>query len=618
MTRADDIRRFLWLLRNYSAPYWWAVGLLLLTSYVGTALSALFPILMAPILDLALGVPVGAGVSGTAPNDGLSLTNLGAAFFEWVGVRAVDDRFRAIVVLCLVYLAVGILKGIADFGNYLLGLWIRVRATAALQRDLFRHLLGLSMSFFNRQRTGELVSRLEADANASTAGLEMIVGTVLTAPLLIAFYAYLMVRTNPKLVGAAVGAVLLHYGLSRFVRGPIRQFAIDQFSAWADLAARFQEAILSIRVVKSFGAEGFELARLGQSLQRVVRVNVKFGVYKHVPEPARVIVNYVVEAALLLLAAWELLAGRLGAPAFFLFLYVGRAAMTQLSMLGGAYTSMHTALAASSRIDELLQLEPELTDGPETITEFRERIVLRDVTFNYGGEPVLSGVSFEIKKGEVVALVGPSGAGKSTLADLVLRLYDPLQGSIFIDGRNLRTLQQTSYRRLFGVVSQEALLFNATIRENITYGRDETPEAAVVRAAQIANAHDFIMALPDGYETVVGDRGIRLSGGQRQRVAIARAIVANPQILMLDEATSSLDSEAERLVQQAIDRVIEGTTSIVIAHRLSTVLHADKIVVVNRGTVEAMGRHTELLASNETYARLYRLQFAEVEALGDL
>src|SRR5439155_1600642 len=406
-----------------------------------------------------------------------------------------------------------ILKGIADFGNYLFGLWIRVRASAALPRDLFRHLLGLYMSFFSRLRTGELVSRLEADANATTAGLETIVGTVLTAPLLIAFYAYLMVRTSPMLVGAAVGAVLLHYGLSRFVRGPIRKFAIHQFSAFADLAARFQEAILSIRVVKSFGAEGFELARLGQVLQRVVHVNVKFGVYKHVPEPARVIVNYVVEAALLLLAAWELLAGRLGTPAFFLFLYVGRAAMTQLSMLGAAYTSMHSTLAASSRIDELLRIARALTDGAGTITEFRDRLV--------------------------------------------------------------------------------------------------------VRAAQIANAHDFIMALTNGYETMVGDRGIRLSGGQRQRVAIARAIVANPQILILDEATSSLDSEAERLVQQAIDRVIEGTTSIVIAHRLSTVLHADKILVVNRGTVEAMGRHTELLASNETYARLYRLQFAEVEALGN-
>src|SRR3989442_8906943 len=276
--------------------------------------------------------------------------------------------------------------------------------------------------------------------------------------------------------------------------------------------------------------------------------------------------------------------------------------MVQVGLLGGAYTAIQTTLAASSRIDELFGLEPTVNDGPESIAEFRDRIALNDVAFDYGGKRVRGGVSFAIAKGDVVALVGPSGAGKSTLADLLLRLYDPVLGAITIDGRDLRTLQQASYRRLFGVVSQEALLFNATIRENIAYGRYEISEAAVVRAAQIGNAHDFIMALPNGYDTVVGDRGIRLSGGQRQRVAIARAIVANPQILILDEATSSLDSEAERLVQQAIDRVIEGTTSIVIAHRLSTVLHADKIVVVNRGTVEAMGRHTELLASNKTYA----------------
>lgn len=218
----------------------------------------------------------------------------------------------------------------------------------------------------------------------------------------------------------------------------------------------------------------------------------------------------------------------------------------------------------------------------------------------------------------MVALVGASGSGKSTLADLILRLYDPVQGSITIDGRDLRTLRQTPYRRLFGVVSQEALLFNATVRDNIAYGREHVTDAEIVRAARIANAHEFIVEFPDGYDTVVGDRGVRLSGGQRQRVAIARGVLRDPPVLILDEATSSLDSESERLVQQAIDRAIQGTTSIVIAHRLSTVLHADKIVVLNRGTVEVIGRHAELLATNETYARLYRLQFSEVEALGDL
>jgi subfamily B ATP-binding cassette protein MsbA len=248
-----------------------------------------------------------------------------------------------------------------------------------------------------------------------------------------------------------------------------------------------------------------------------------------------------------------------------------------------------------------------------TITELREAIVVRDVSFDYGGEPVLNGVSFEVRKGEIVALVGPSGVGKSTLADLILRLYDPVSGSITIDGHDLRELRQDSYRPLFGVVPQEPLLFNATIRDNIAYGRDGLSEADIVRAAQIANAHEFIAEFADGYDTMVGDRGIRLSGGQRQRVAIARAVVGHPPILVLDEATSSLDSESERLVQQAIDRVIQGTTAIVIAHRLSTVLHADKIVVLNRRRVEAVGRHVELLTTSETYGHLYRRQFAEPE-----
>ena len=610
MKRSGDLRQFLWLLRTYLAPYWRALVLLLVSSFVAMALAALLPVLMAPILDLALGRPVLA--SGVAIGaGGIDLNNLGAAFFQWLGVRSVDNRFRAVLFLCLIYLIAGILKALVDFGNYLLALWIRVRAGAAMQLELFRHLLGLSMAFFTRHRTGELVSRLNTDTFAATAGLETVVGTMLTAPILIAFYGYLLIRTSPTLVLAALGAALLHYGITRLVRGPIRGFAKDQFSAFADLSSRVQEAILSIRVVKSFSAEAFETARVARALREVRRVNVKFGVYKHVEEPARAVVGSVVEALILVLAAWELLAGRLAVPTFFLFLYVGRAVMVQISLLGGGYTQIQSLLATSARVAELFSAAPQVTDGPNTIAEFQDRIAMHSVSFDYGGERVLDRVSLDIKKGEIVALVGPSGVGKSTLADLILRLYDPTGGFITVDGRDLRTLRQDSYRKLFGVVPQEALLFNATVRENIAYGQEGLPEAEIVRAARIANAHDFVMELPDDYDTVVGDRGIRLSGGQRQRVAIARAIVGSPPILILDEATSSLDSESERLVKQAIDRVIQGTTSIVIAHRLSTVLHADKIIVMRRSGIEAIGRHSDLLASSETYARLYRFQFVE-------
>jgi len=619
MKSAGDLRRFLGLLRRYLAPYWPAVALLVVLSYVAIGLAALLPVVMAPLLDLALGSPAAASPgAGPISLGGLSLKNLGAAFFQWIGVHAVEDRFRAIVLLCAAYVVVGFLKGWTDFANYLLALWIRVRVSSAMQMELFRHLLGLSMRFFTRERAGELVSRLNADTGAAAHGLETIVGTALSAPVLVALYAYLLVRTSPRLVVAAAGAIVLHYGVTRFLRGPIRRLATDQFSAFADLAARFQEAIGSIRVVKSFGAERFEGLRVGRALREVVRVNVKFGVYKHIEEPGRAVVNHVVEASILLLAAWELLAGRMSAAAFFLFLYVGRALLTHVGSLGAVYTQIQATLAAATRLSELFALAPEIEDGPEPIADFSDRLLVEDVVFDYGGERVLDHVSFEIRKGELVAFVGPSGVGKSTLADLLLRLYDPIAGRISIDGRDIRTLRQDAYRRLFGVVSQEALLFNATIRENIAYGRDGLVEAAILRAARIANAHDFISELPDGYDTMVGDRGARLSGGQRQRVAIARAIVGRPSILILDEATSSLDSESERLVQQAIERATRGTTTVAIAHRLSTVLHADKIIVLGRGGVEAIGRHAELLASSETYGRLYRLQFNEAESLGRL
>ncbi len=612
----SDPRRFAALLRTYLRPLWKAAALLLATSYVATALTGLLPLIMAPILDLALGAPVQGTHGQPVGWRALTLGNLGAAVLGWLGVGVDVDRFSAIAALCGVFVVVGLLKGLLDFGNYMLALWIRVRAAAAMQLDLFRHLLALPLGFFSRQKTGELVARLDADTRATTGGLETIACTLLTAPVLIGIYGYLLLRTSPMLVVAALGAALLHYAVTRAIRGPIRRHLTDQFQVLADLVARFQETILSIRVVKSFGAETFEATRLAALLRRVLRVNVRYGLYKHVEEPARATVGYLVEAGILLLAAWELLAGRLAVPTFFLFLYVGRAVLTQISALSTAYTQVQGTLAASARLTELFAVEPEVRDGPGAISEFRDRIVVDRVSFDYGGERVLEDVSLVVARGEVVALVGPSGVGKSTLADLLLRLYDPLSGVITIDGRDLRELRQEPYRRLFGVVPQEPLLFNATIRDNIAYGREGIGEADIVRAAQIANAHDFIGEFPDGYDTLVGDRGIRLSGGQRQRVALARAIAGRPPILLLDEATSSLDSESERLVQQAIDRVILGTTSIVIAHRLSTVLHADKIVVMSRGRIEAVGRHAELLTTSETYSQFYRHQFSEAEPLG--
>jgi subfamily B ATP-binding cassette protein MsbA len=434
--------------------------------------------------------------------------------------------------------------------------------------------------------------------------------TWLTAPLLVLFYGALLVGTSPKLALAALAAVLLHAGVTRAVKGPLRRLAAQHAVVYGEVASRLQEAILSIRIVKSLCAEATELRRLGSVTGQALRAHLAFNAYKHVEEPARAGVNVVAEGSLVLLAAYELLSGRLDAPTFILFLYVGRALMTPVGQLASALTQISMTLGAATRIFALLAETPQVQGGTRTIADVREAIRLEGVGFSYGDGPVLEDVAFDIARGEMVALVGPSGVGKSTIADLVLRLYDPGRGRISVDGVDIREFTHESYRRLFGVVSQEALLFNTTVRDNIAYGRDGVTEEDVVRAATLANAHDFIVRLPQGYDTVVGDRGIRLSGGQRQRIAIARAIVTDPPVLLLDEATSFLDAEAESLVQEAIERITKRTTTLVIAHRFSTIVRADKIVVLSDGRVEAIGRHEELLALKGTYARLFDLSFA--------
>jgi subfamily B ATP-binding cassette protein MsbA len=607
--RSRELSRLGYLLARYVRPYTRSLIWLVLMSLVTAGLAAAGPFLMAPIFDVAFGRAPAAPAGGFT----LSLSNLSSVVLGWLGERAAGGRFALILLLCGAYLAVGWLKSTAEFAAFMIAMRVRVRSALDMQNDLFRYTLGLSVRFFTRQRTGDLVARLYNDTHTATAGLESIVTTALIAPLLILFYGALLVGTSPLLVVAAVGAAALHVLVSRGIQRSIRKASETHWRIYGDIAARLQEAFLSIRVVKSFGAEASELAKLARDSARAFRAHLRFAGIKNVELPARSAINYFVEASLVAVAAWELLAGRMSAPTFLLFLYVGRSIMVPIAQLGAAWTQIQATLGAAARVFEVLDEQPDVVDGPERVEAFTDRLRLDSVSFAYTDTPVLTGISLEIVRGETVALVGPSGAGKSTLADLILRLYDPDAGRLLLDGRDVRSFRQVDYRRLFGVVSQEALLFHTSVRENIAFGRAGLTEGDIVRAARIASADQFIRELPEGYDTIVGDRGIRLSGGQRQRIAIARAVVARPPILVLDEATSALDTESEKLVQEAIDRVIRDATSVIIAHRLSTILHADKIVVLAGGRIEAVGRHEALLASSPTYARLYRIQFA-VEA----
>jgi subfamily B ATP-binding cassette protein MsbA len=388
-----------------------------------------------------------------------------------------------------------------------------------------------------------------------------------------------------------------------------------------ELTAILHESIAGMRVVKAFAMERFEITRFGAAAERIHRAFVRLRRYGALSSPLAEILGVLAAVAVIAYGGRLILVERTLTPDRFLLFLVAMLSMTRpLRKLASVNVDVQEGMAATERIFGLLAIEPSVIERPgaRAVQRFAGAIRFEGVEFAYEpGRPVLEAIDFEVRAGEVVALVGPSGAGKSTLADLVPRFYDPIRGRITLDGTDLRDLRLADLRRLIGLVTQEVILFNDTVRANIAYGDDTVPDEAVREAAEAAHAAEFIDALPRGYATEVGDRGVRLSGGQRQRLAIARAILKNPPILILDEATSALDTESERLVQAAIARLMAGRTALVIAHRLSTVRAADRIVVLDRGRIVETGTHAELLVRGGVYTHLHAADAVGEGAVGE-
>jgi len=513
------------------------------------------------------------------------------------------------------YLAVSIiilffLKEVFTFLQSYLMSDLGQRVIRDIRSILYAKFHSLSLDYFTHKRGGEMISRITNDVrlveNAVSYGSTDLVYQSLQVIIfaVMAFFIYAKLALVILVICPLISFPIIKVGRA------LRKLSRRGQEKMADINSLLYETIIGARIVKAFNMEEYEKKRFAGVNQDYFRISMKSIKRTLILSPATEFLGCLAGVFVFFWGGKEVIAGKLSFGILGLFLASLLSLIRPFKKLSAVNSLNQQAVAAGVRIYEVLDAVPSVVDRPgaEEMKGLNESIEFRDVHFRYEKAGVIKGVSFKVFKGEIVAIVGPSGAGKTTLLDLLPRFYDPQEGAIFIDGRDTREFSVASLRENIGIVSQETILFNDTIKANIAYGRPEASLEQVMAAAAQACAHDFIMRFPKGYDTVIGDRGMMISGGERQRLAIARALLKNPPILILDEATSQLDAESERLVQQAIDRLISGRTVLVIAHRLSTVRNANRIIALEDGRIAESGRHEELVKNNGLYSKLCRMQ----------
>jgi len=547
-----------------------------------------------------------------------ALISLSSLMVPWLTGKGLIDKVigeKNIPLLNLValgFIGLVVVKGVFSYLQTYLTSFIGYKIVMDMRNQIFQHLQRLSLSFYKRRRAGEIMSRLISDTNVlQNALVENIMKLILNILLVIGVLIFIFYIHWRLSLLTLFTLPLLIFTLGK-LGSRIKKFSNLVQMKIADISSIIQETIGGIEVIKSFATEKQEVERFQTYNVQNFHLNMKRTRLVAILPPLMEILTTIGLSAILWYGGLEVINGNLTIGELVAFLGYVALAVNPLNKIGKNYSRYQQALASAERMFEILDTEPEIKESPKAIEMPRINgyIQFRNVSFSYDDkELVLKDIDLDLRPGEKIALVGRSGVGKTTLVSLIPRFYDPTSGSITIDGHNIRNVKLMSLRRQIGIVSQETFLFNGTIKDNIAYGKMKATDEEIVDAAKKANAHNFIMSLEKGYDTPVGERGVKLSGGQRQRIAIARAILRDPRILILDEATSAVDAESEALIQDALEKLMKDRTTIIIAHRLSTILRADKIIVLDERKIEEIGSHQELLAKNGLYTRLYKSQF---------
>ncbi len=530
---------------------------------------------------------------------------------------ALDEIFlnkdqRMLYIIPLVVATVYILKGIFDYGQYYLMSYVGQSVIRDVREAMYLKLEEMSVGFFIRHSTGELLSRMNNDvALVQGAMTNAITGLVRDSVTVLALAFVVFYRDYKLALIAMVVFPLAIYPLLNFGRR-LKRYSRRMLVSMEDITSRLNETISGIRIVKAFAMEEYERDRFRFENQKLFNSFMRRFKVRALSNPVMETLGGLGVCAIVTYGGYQVITGQSTQGTFFSFMAALFMLYEPIKRLNEVNITIQEGVSAGERIFALLDTPAEVVDRPEarSLEKIRGEVLYDRVSFGYNSESVLSEVTLRVDPGEAIAIVGESGVGKSTLLDLLPRFYDVSAGTISIDGIDIRDLTQKSLRKAVGIVTQQTILFDDTVRNNIAYGRPELPLEQVVRAARAAHAHDFITAMPEGYDTIIGEDGIKLSGGERQRIAIARALLKDPPILVLDEATSNLDSDSEKAVQKALEELMRGRTTLIVAHRLSTIKNVDRIYVLKGGRVVEEGSHDGLLAAGGEFARLYKLQFS--------